>query len=207
MKRLFLFFCLIFCASFSLRSEDGGRYIMMFDNSGEAYFVPEAAVADSASAAAVLKRNGNGLKLDGIKLDKEQQRLILSDIDGVDYNPAWRKYSSWRKAGLGMTIGGGVLGAAGAVVTVGGLACFVVLAMFSPLDGGEAANGFAPVIEAGMVGMGAGVVCCAAGIPILVVNNRKMTKITKKYNGATVRKEKELIFGSTPNGVGFALNF
>ena len=47
----------------------------------------------------------------------------------------------------------------------------------------------------------------AVGIPIRVKADKKMKGVCEQYNNATVRVEKEVIFGGTASGVGIAFNF
>ena len=66
-----------------------------------------------------LKRSGSGMKINGQKLSKEQQTLLLSDIDGNDYTRTWKNANLTRKWGIGLTAAGGtvaVVGAGGTMV-------------------------------------------------------------------------------------------
>ena len=79
-------------------------------------------------------RKGTKIKLDGIVLDKDQQALLLSNIDGVDYNEAWADFRGQRHLGNGLVIGGSVLigvGAAAEVVALGYVVVGVLVAAFS----------------------------------------------------------------------------
>ena len=54
----------------------------------------------------VAKRAGTHIKVDGEKLSQEDQMILLSDIGGRDFNPAWQQAKAGRNAGMGLTIGG-----------------------------------------------------------------------------------------------------
>lgn len=171
---------------------------------------------DSIKAAEMIgaHRKGGTIRLDGTVLNSDQRYMLLSDIDAVDFNPEWAKLRSKRNWGKGLIIGGGVLGVAGGVVAVYGLAEVVAgifVVVFSLGYGSDQAGklmsrgGITLGIGAGAALVGVGGI--AAGIPILTKANKRMTEICNGYNGTVNRVEKELIFGSTNNGVGLAFNF
>ena len=68
-----------------------------------------------AASAQYVHRRGGHMTRDKEKIALEEQQLILSDINGIDYNGVWKDYNGWRKTGLGLTIGGSVVAGGGAI--------------------------------------------------------------------------------------------
>ncbi len=168
--------------------------------------------------AGVAKRSGVHIKLDGERLTKEQQVDFLSDIDGMDYNEAWSQAARKYKTGVGLTVGGCAVGAAGfftlslgAMVSVFG-ASFG--GAFGAIGGEEAAQQGAqkgadagtPYIVGGMIASVAGLTVAVSGITLISVGGTRMRRITATYN-ATNRPAAQLYIGPTGSGVGLALRF
>lgn len=172
------------------------------------------------------KRFGSKIRIDGQKLTKEQQILLLQDIDGVDYSRKWDNARITRDWGIGLT-------AAGSAVTVVGACGTAVMAIAAALGiaigasagaivgsvGGEetasdtasqAANNVAeemgPKIAAWMAVTGVGLASTAVGIPLWAVGSSKMGKIVKTYNG-TRHADSGLYLGPTSSGAGIAFVF
>ena len=155
---------------------------------------------------------GTKIKLDGTVLTKDQQQLLLSNIDLVDYNEDWAAFSRQRRLGNGLVIGGSVLigvGAAAEVVAVGYVLVGVLVAAFSlgQADMEEVMKPAGYFAAGGLAVAGVGAGGLAAGIPIRVKADKKMKSVCDGYNNASERVEKELIFGSTASGVGLAFRF
>jgi len=124
-----------------------------------------------------------------------------------------------------MIAGGSTVAVVGAgFVVVYGLAAVLGIAIGASAeamaggDGSQAADSISAEIEPYIVGgtaamfIGAGT--AIAGIPVTVVNCRKMTKIVNRYNDSVTETsisepspEVTLSFGPTRSGVGVALNF
>lgn len=174
-----------------------------------------------------LKRSGSGMKINGQKLSKEQQTLLLSDIDGNDYTRTWKNANLTRKWGIGLTAAGGtvaVVGAGGTMVMAIAAALGVAIgasagAIVGSVGGeeqasesaSEAANNVAeemgPKIAAWATVTGVGLVSTAVGIPLWVAGSKKMGKIVKTYNGTSHHADSGLYFGPTASGAGFAYVF
>lgn len=185
-----------------------------------------AQIADTTYVS-MLKRTGARMKLDGVRLSKVEQQQLLSDIGGVDYNDAWNKARGWRTAGISMMAAGSAVALFGAgytmVYSLAGLFGIVIgagtAAVVTGAVGGDsdaAAQGAAdnvsaeigPHITGGLITTFVGAGTAIAGIPITVVNCRKMSKIVDEYNNIhNPAPAAELTFGPTRNGVGLALNF
>ena len=173
------------------------------------------------------KRHGSKISINGQKLTKEQQLVLLSDIDGQDYNRQWDKGRITRGWGMGHTIGGGtvaVVGAGGTMVMIIATALGVVIgagagAVVGSVGGeetasetaSEAANNVAeemgPKIAAWSAVTGVGLVSTAVGIPLWVTGSKKMGKIVKTYNGTSRHTDSGLYFGPTASGAGLAYRF
>ncbi len=152
------------------------------------------------------------IKLDDIILDNDQRSLLLSNIDAVDFNADWQKYNSRRKWGNGLVIGGSCLMGGGAVVGVAGMGYALVGILVTALtlgygDTDDIFNTAATLMLGGVVGMAAGGVALGVGIPIKAKAKKNMKRICNGYNNAVEKVDKELIFGSTPSGVGLSFRF
>lgn len=169
---------------------------------------------DSIRAAEMVGAHHKGvkIKLDGTVLTKEQQSLLLSNIDLEDYNDEWASYKKQRHLGNGLAIGGSVMIGVGAAAEVVALGYIVVGALVGALTLGQAdmAEIMKPagyLAAGGLAAAGVGAGALAVGIPIRVKADKKMKAVCEGYNNATERVEKEFIFGSTGSGVGLALRF
>lgn len=169
---------------------------------------------DSIRAAEMVGAHHKGvkIKLDGTVLTKEQQSLLLSNIDLEDYNDEWASYKKQRHLGNGLVIGGSVMIGVGAAAEVAALGYIVVGALVGALTLGQAdmAEIMKPagyLAAGGLAAAGVGAGALAVGIPIRVKADKKMKAVCDGYNNATERVEKEVIFGSTGSGVGLALRF
>jgi hypothetical protein len=163
------------------------------------------------------KRAGTHIKVDGVKLSREEQAALLSDIGGTDYNPAWQKAKAGRNAGMGLTIGGGAVALGGGAVVLLGLTTSIIGgaagAIVGSIGGEEGAQQGAqagvaagePYINGGLIATGVGLAAMGAGIPLLAVNCKRLNNIVKDYNGE--RPEAQLSLGPTGNGLGLTLSF
>ena len=181
----------------------------------------------SPSSIGILKRSGARMKMDKVRLTREEQQLLLSDIGGVDYNDTWKKARGWRTAGISMMAGGSAVALFGAgytmVYSLAGLFGIVIgagtAAVVTGAVGGDSdaaaqdaadnvSEEIGPHITAGVIITAVGAGTAVAGIPITVVNCRKMSKIVDEYNDIhNPAPAAELTFGPTRSGVGLALNF
>ena len=178
----------------------------------------------------IAKRAGCTIKLDGEKLSREEAVELLRDIDGEDYSAEWCNARGWRTAGIVMMSAGGAVAVAGAATAltgalvsifgaaVGGATGAIVGSVggseSTQKTGSEAAESGAkagvPLINTGLVIGAVGTAAAIAGIPITVVNCKRMTGIVDKYNSAQAESAApaaELTFGPTSSGVGFSLRF
>ena len=171
---------------------------------------------DSIKAAEMVgaHRKGGGIKLDNIRLDDEQQALLLSDIEYVDYNAEWKSLRNKRNWGKGLTIAGGVCAGAGAGFVVFGLGEVLAGVLVAVFTFGAGEDAMKDIMGRGglHIGIGAGLGAVGAagiatGIPLITTSNKKMKAICESYNSAGHRIDKELILGPTNSGVGIAFNF
>lgn len=193
--------------------------------SASAQYVSDEAETLAQEPASLAARKGGRIALDGNRLRKDATIALLADVDGENLYPAWHKAKAWRGAGIGMIAGGSTVAVVGAgFVVVYGLAAVLGIAIGASAeamaggDGSQAADSISAEIEPYIVGgtaamfIGAGT--AIAGIPVTVVNCRKMTKIVHRYNDSVTETslpepspEVTLSFGPTRSGVGVALNF
>ncbi|MCR5518851.1 MAG: hypothetical protein K6F21_00835 [Bacteroidales bacterium] len=172
---------------------------------------------DSIRAAEMVgaHRKGTKIKLDGVVLEKEQQSLLLSNINMEDYNDEWSQYAKKRRLGNGLAIGGSslvVIGGAAELVAVGYVivGALVVGLTLGQADQSEIDKMMKPAgyfAAGGLAAAGLGVGALAVGIPIRVKADKGMKAICDEYNGASQRVEKSIIFGATNSGVGLSFNF
>lgn len=191
-----------------------------------------------AASAQYVHRKGGHMTRDKEIISLEEQQQILSDINGVDYTGLWKDYNTWRKTGLGLTIGGSVVAGGGAltfltgalVSMLGAAVGAVGGAVGGSIGGSEGAQSGAqagaeagvqagqPIMTGGLIAMGVGAVALGAGIPVLVVNCKRMNRITADYNAtlpepaveepaAEDNSLLEVAFGPAPSGVGLTLRF
>lgn len=182
-----------------------------------------------SASAQYISHKGGTILLDGEKLSKEDAQVLLSDINGVDYSNAWYGYNTWRKTGLGLTIGGSIVAGGGALTFLTG----ALVSMFGAVIGGAAgaiggpdsassgaeagAKAGQPIMTGGLIATGVGAACLGAGIPLLAVNSHRMNRIVKDYNAAipapaveepaVEEPAVEVAFGPAPSGIGFTVNF
>lgn len=189
-----------------------------------------ALAAGSASAQYIpdgtVKRKGSGMKVDGQKLNWDQQAYILSDINGQDRTADWIKARKVRGWGIGLTTGGAtvtVVGAGATMVMVLATALGVAFgagagAIAGSIGGEEQAQESAneaaqqisdemtPKINACLAVTGVGLVTTAVGIPLWVSGTKKMNKIVKAYNAGP-----SIAYCPTSNsvapGVGISVRF
>ena len=202
MRRIIVFSVLVFLACVSAFAEPGAKRD------------ERRARKDSIKVAEMVgaHRKGTKIKLDGTVLTKEQQALLLSNIDSVDYNDDWAAFKKQRHLGNGLAIGGSVFIGAGAACEVVSLGVVVVGAFAVILTGGQGnyddifnLAGYWAVGGLASAAVGAGAL--AVGIPIRVKADKKMKATCEGYNNATVRVEKEVILGNTGSGLGLAFRF
>ena len=189
-------------------------------------FVSLGAWAQYAVPNAEFKRSGAGIKMDGEKLSKEACNELLLNAGGEELYGQWEKAKDWRTAGIVMTSAGSVVGLAGGfcfrvgALTSGlgavfgaGAAAVIVTPIGGEEAGHEAANQAAqngaqagvPFMIGGMVAAGLGFGTMIAGIPILVVNCKKMNQVVDGLNDS--RTVTQFGFGATGNGAGLYLRF
>lgn len=169
------------------------------------------------NAAGQAKRAGTHIRIDGEKLSQEDQTALLADINGMDLYPFWKKAKAGHNTGLGLTIGGGIAVLGGSVATLLGvtasLAGATVGAIVGSIGGEQGAQQAAqqgasaggPLATGGLIASGAGIVAMGTGIPMLIVNNKKLNNLVDACNNG--RSEAQLSLGPTGNGFGITLNF
>lgn len=165
-----------------------------------------------------IRRSGSHIEMDGERLTPEAQAALLADIGGVDYNSEWSMAKKGRNTGLGLVIGGGVAALGGGAVVLLGLTTSLLGAAVGgaagSLGGQEGAHHGAeagakaggPIITAGLITTGLGIVATGVGIPMLVKNGKKLNSIVDTYNNGG-RPSAQIGFGATGNGIGLAIVF
>ena len=167
-----------------------------------------------SSQAQIAKRSHSRIKVNGTVLSEQEKTRLLSDINGIDYNEAWKRAASGRKVGTGLTIGGAIATGVGLITFAGGIVITSIGAVVGGTAGaiaGQAQEGAqqgaqagAPYITAGAIVGGAGVIALGTGIPLLIVNNKKMNRILDQYNST---QAVQVTFGPTASGIGLCMSF
>ena len=155
-----------------------------------------------------LKRSGTHLTLNDERLTPEEQAAILDDIGGQDCTEAWRRAATLRNTGLGLTIAGGVAGAAGIMFTFTGGVVSTMGAVVGTLGGKEGAQKGAragsPMLTGGLIAAGVGLAALGAGIPLLAVGSARLNRMVETYNN---NKPVTVSLGPAPSGLGLCLRF
>ena len=169
-----------------------------------------------------LQKKGTRLAIDGEKLPKDVQTLILSDIEGVDFNPQWNKYTKEAQAGLWTLVGGSVLFLGGGTYfTVLGIAYVlgvsIGVGVGAVVTGGQVdLSGVGDSVAEGMRGKfiaaevmtAAGLVGMTTGIVLLCVGHSNLKKIVKYCNSIGSPETAYFDFGTTASGgIGLTFNF
>ena len=155
-----------------------------------------------------LNRKGSHLRAGKQTLTARQQSLVLSDIDGVDYNKAWNRAAELREIGNRQIVRGSICIVGGAVGLVGGYYLGMTSLLMGVLGAIDEANYglsngamFLGPVSVGMFSLGlygavTGLFMVPIGIYRSVSGSTKMNHIVKYYN-----------MGLTKNGVGLSFNF
>ena len=155
-----------------------------------------------------LQRRGSHLRAGKQTLTSGQQSLVLSDIDGVDYNKAWDKAAVLREKGNRQILKGSLCIVGGAVGLVGGYYLGMTSLLMGVIGAIDETNyGFSngamflgPVslglFFLGLNGAVTGLFMVPIGIYRSVSGSTKMNHIVKYYN-----------MGLTDNGIGLSFNF
>jgi len=198
---------------------------LLFSGKVQAQDASLPAAADSTAfswTGGDLQRKGSRLAIDGKKLPKDVQTLVLSDIDGMDLNPLWRQYARERNAGLWTLVGGSVVFAGGmaygGILMVGTVIVIPLVVVFAEiftlgnanvdeiLSGTmEEMSGRAKI--GGAVGL-AGFAAMTAGTVLLCVGNHKLRRTVDYCNSVGAPREASFNFGPTASGgIGLTFNF
>ncbi|MBR4166287.1 MAG: hypothetical protein IKR44_00485 [Bacteroidales bacterium] len=170
------------------------------------------------AGSGTIRRAGTHIEMDGERLSPDAQAALLANIGGKDYNAVWEHARKGRRTGTGLTIGGGATFLAGGAVGLLGLTTSVLGAAVGGTVGSiggqegaqhgaeEGAKAGGPMITAGLIAAGLGLVATGIGIPMIVSNTRMMNGIVNTYNNGN-RPSASVSFGATDNGIGLALRF
>ena len=165
-----------------------------------------------------IRRVGTHIEMNGERLSHEAQAALLADIGGNDYNPEWERARKGRRTGVGLVVGGGTATILGGGVLVLGATTSVIGAAIGGTVGSiggqegaqkgaeEGASAGGPLITAGLITTGLGIVATVVGIPLITSNNKALNGIVNAYNKGG-QSSAHLSFGTTGSGVGLALVF
>lgn len=166
---------------------------------------------DGADEFMTMKKGS--LWLGAEKITKENVQMVFSD---AEYQERWRKVNAGYKTGLGLTIGGSALTAAGAAL-LGSFykhrmmydtrSIWVMIFGKDFTDDIETLRGEHIAAWSGEVMLYVGIPVLLAGVPTLCVYKSRMNGLAEDYNASRKPSEVSLNFGNQQHGVGFALNF
>lgn len=184
----------------------------------------------------MLKRHGNSLMIDGIRLTDVEQELLLSDIDGKDYVDSWNDYCKRRKDAIKDTIVGSVELVGSAALCYGGVWLFkmtgasilAVIFVSALAGGGDPENqqsfrldtdgmnlmlGSIAALDMAVVGGGIyyaykGFCYLTGGLMSLVISGARMNDIVTRYNYSRLPDDKNIgCLSLGPTNNGFGLSF
>ena len=165
------------------------------------------AAAQTVQPQGYLEKSNWHLELDGQRLSKEEEHLLLSDICGYDYNREWEAARKWRAVFMAETVVGGITTGVGIVFLMSNVEVSVVRLF----NHGKEVDGFShPPFMVSACVLLTGAAMLGTGIPLMSLHNRRMERIVDYYNGVEIPDSPpraQLTFGPTPNGIGFALAF
>jgi hypothetical protein len=145
---------------------------------------------------------GKPIDIRGSRVFVEKQQLGLNSavhcfasLDGADCSSDYLKYRAGYRTGLGLTVGGASLAAAGFVTFFTGF-----LVALPHAFAGEESIGADIALYGGFVSMIAGSACFVAGIPTLCVYKTRLNRLEKQYNTS-------LRLGASPAGLSMSLCF
>ena len=173
-----------------------------------------------AQRQTVLNKKGKEVEKK-VKFTKEEQAAILSDVNGIDFNPLWKKASVMQTTGMWMLIGGslfmiGGTAAGGGLLLVGVVIMPVVVALVAAFSFGQADiqevwdSVWKEIVDKSRVGGSiavAGTAIAITGAVLLAVGHKNL-KRTVKYTNALGRPDYAVLnVGATPGGFGLTYNF
>ena len=173
-----------------------------------------------AQRQTVTNKNGKEV-VKNVKFSKEEQAAILSDVNGIDFNPLWKKSAIMQTTGMWMLIGGSLFmiggGAAGGGLLLAGVVVMpIVVALvavfsFGQADIQEIVDNFwkeiGPKAAVGGSIAVAGTAIAITGAVLLAVGHKNL-KRTVKYTNAIGKPSYGLLnVGATPGGFGLTYNF
>lgn len=176
-------------------------------------FIGISAIASAQYMPGHLEKTHGSLSLDGKKLSKAEQELLLSDICGYDYNQEWKRSNSLKFVFWTQIIAGSLISDFSLLGLVG---YPLITAMLEPVpelpdSERQAARAYRnKVIWTSAILFLTGKVAAGSGIPLLVRQHLRQCSIVDYYNGdaAPVSVPRgQLSIGPTPNGMGLSFVF
>lgn len=159
----------------------------------------------------LLKSKGCRIYAGAERLDKNEAAAYFSHLNGMDRGADYLRYRRVYNAGIGLTVAGSVITAAGFGLTmVGGLAAFVTMPFVAIGGGTDMPDELLVFPRIGTYAMISGVAFLGAGVPLICVYKKRIRTLVSDYNSmasASPASTVELSFGSQPSGIGFALRF
>ena len=155
------------------------------------------------------------------KLTKEEQAALLEDVNGIDFNPLWKKSAILQNTGMYLLIGGGLFMIGGAVaggglLLVGVIIMPVVVALVAAFSFGQANleevwdsvwEGIENKAKIGGSIAVAGTAIAITGAILLAVGHKNLRRTVNYTNAFGKPQQAAFNFGAAPHGVGLTFNF
>ena len=182
MKKLLIIFLLRLCVCFPLNAQN------------DSLSVESSLGLSTVKSSGTIIRKGNRLFIDGIRLSEEESSVLLSDINGRDFNKMWDLYKTRKTVGIIL------------------IPVSVSLMASACLSYGLTVNAFiipdlaisASILSLEVCAVG-GIVAFAAGLGNWIYGGTGMSRIVRAYNNGN---KTSLSLGMTNTGnIGLTLTF
>ncbi len=173
-----------------------------------------------AQRQTVLNKKGKEVEKK-VPFSKEERAEILRDVNGIDFNPLWKKSAVLQTTGMWMLIGGslfmiGGAAAGGGLLMVGVVIMPVVVALVMVFSAGQADpqevwdsvwKSIGPKAAIGGSIAVAGTAIAITGAILLAVGHKNLKRTVNYTNALGKPQQAAFNFGATPSGVGLTFNF
>ena len=173
-----------------------------------------------AQRQTVLNKKGKEVEKK-VPFSKEERAEILRDVNGIDFNPLWKKSAVLQTTGMWMLIGGslfmiGGAAAGGGLMLAGVVIMPVVVALVAVFSFGQADisevldNMWTDIVDKSKVGGSiavAGTAIAITGAILLAVGHKNLKRTVNYANALGKPQQAAFNFGATPSGVGLTFNF
>lgn len=159
-----------------------------------------------------LEKKGNRISVLGYKLPKDMRQSLLSNVDGQDLNPLWKKYNAEFCAGLTFVcVGGAGTIACGVCLSLYMLSAMVGTIFVAPFGDDALEDFWAESAKLARVPFYVGIGTTAmtiTGVVLLCIGNKGFRTTVDYCNSLGAPRQAYFDFGQTPSGgLGLTFNF